>query len=219
MEPKVGDKVLHHGRMHEILGFREEGFQRVDGEIVPHEKVIFRNERFITKMSKDEMLWSEQDQAWYFQGRVLSKDERTVVNAMVGSWPTAESHMAVRSMLDVDGPLADHVSMERLVAIIKARRLRRGYDLQTQKTLDGRELTSDMSPEEIEETLNSVETERKFENRARRYAEALLEHVEQLRAYRKGEEEDIPLPENDGSVEAIKLRRIAGGGPYNLREE
>ncbi|MGW8180028.1 MAG: hypothetical protein ACWGQW_14895 [bacterium] len=218
MEPKVGDKVLHHGRIHEIIGFREEGARRVGGKWVPNMKVFFRNGRYLPKADASELKWSAEDEAWYLPGRVLSKDERTVINAMMGAWPNEGSHMAVRKILDVEGPLADHVSLERLGAIIKARRLRRGYDLKAQKTLDGRVLTTAMSPKEIDEILTSVETEEAFEERVRAYAIACIEHVEELRAYRRGEKEDVPLPPNDGSAEAVKVRRIPGGGPYNVRE-
>lgn len=218
MEPKVGDMVLHHGRMHEIIGFREEGAKRVGNKWVPNNKVFFRNGRYLPKANASELVWSAEDKAWYLPGRVLSKDERTVINAMVGSWPTEGSHLAVRKMLDVEGPLADHVSMERLTAIVKARRLRRGFDLKAQKTLDGQALTVDMSSKEIDDLLDSIETEEAFEKRARAYAKACLEHAEELRAYRRGEKKDVPLPPNDGSVEAVKVRRIPGGGPYKVRE-
>jgi hypothetical protein len=94
--PKVGEILFHHGRRHEILGFRGDKFW-------------FRNGGFLGRGETADLRFSEGDGWWYLPGRVLANDERTVVNAMMGAWPSAASHLAMRKVLDVEGPLADHV--------------------------------------------------------------------------------------------------------------
>lgn len=224
MKPKVGEHFLAHGRLHEIIGIADRAVKRrKDGKVVAvlEDVVISRNTNgagFIPAYEMKDLRWSEEDQAWYAPGRVLCKDERTVINAMMGAWPTAESHMAARKILDVEGPFEDHVDLNRLETVIRTRRLRRGYDLGAQKPLkEGVKITTKMSPAEINEALEACETEAAFDKRVKAYAKACLAHCEQIRAFRNGTAIDTPLPPNDGSPAAIKLRRIPGGGPYDVR--
>ena len=218
-KPKEGDMVLHHGRLHEIIGFRNRYFKGANGKPAVASFAFCKNAGFQPVCESALLKWSAKDKAWYLPGRVLSKDERTVINAMVGSWPKAEAHMAVRSMLDVEGPLADHVNMEDLEKIVRARRLRRGYDLRLQKTLkDGVVLTKSMSKAKLQRTLEGCETAEAFDKRVKKYTKEVITHCEQLRAFRAGEP-DVPLPPKDGSFESVKIRRVPGGGPYKIRKE
>jgi hypothetical protein len=177
--PKVGEILFHHGRRHEILGFRGDKFW-------------FRNGGFLGRGETADLRFSEGDGWWYLPGRVLANDERTVVNAMMGAWPSAASHLAMRKVLDVEGPLADHVDLEALKRIIVVRRT-----------------------DAIQRT--DGESDAAFDKRVAGYTLACLAHCEELRAFRAGKA-DPPLPKNDGSPAAVKLRRIPGGGPYKVRK-
>ncbi len=111
--------------------------------------------------------------------------------------------------------------MERLITIIKKRRLRRGYDLKLQRPLkEDVKVFKNMSKAKLKEVLESCETERAFNNRCKDYAKKCLKHCEELRAFRdssKPEVVDVPLPPNDGSFDAVKVRRIPGGAAYKVR--
>ncbi len=121
------------------------------------EVVTFETERYQVKGRLDELRWSEEDDAWYLPGRVLSRDERTVYRSVFRVWPTAEMHHAARRALD-DLDL-EEIDMTELARIVKLRRLEKGGD----------------------------ETQEEFDARAAAYARACIAHCEELRALRRGE--------------------------------
>jgi len=167
MSPKVGDKVLHHGRAHTITKIIPKArVNATTGEPEMCPLVRFENARYGVTGLLDDLRWSEEDGAWILPGRVLSKDERTVIQAMSNNWPPPESHLVFRQLLDgANGPLTEHVDMDRLVRVVKSRRLAQLPD----------------------------ETEEAYTQRATEYATAALAHCEELRSFRKGAKEDDPF--------------------------
>ena len=104
-ELKVGAKVLHHGHFHTITTIVNRGVvvRDKDGkESAGLMKVMtFENERYKVKTADlEDFTWSEDDQAFYGNGRLLSQDERCVMEAITGTRPPAENHFAARAMLD-----------------------------------------------------------------------------------------------------------------------
>lgn len=97
--PQAGDPVIHHGHPHTISYFETTAAMR-DGKPVAISIAVFENDRFLAACRADELVWSDSDAAWYLPGRVLSRNERAVCQAVTGSWPPAENHIAMRAMLD-----------------------------------------------------------------------------------------------------------------------
>lgn len=186
--PQVGERMIHHGHFHEIIEIRPKAVLNEKGNPVKVEMAVFDNERFRGVCRAEELRWSDQDDAWFLPGRILCHDERTVAAATMGMWPKAESHLMVRAMLDsVDTPLADHLSIDALDAVIRTRRLIRGFDKKTGLFLDGTGPTKGMTDEEITERREAAETEAEFTARVQAYREACLQHCEELRALRRGD--------------------------------
>ena len=160
--PKLGDRVIHHGHIHEITALPERARMR-DGKPVVIKGVQFENDAYlVTMLPEDGIAWSEEDNAWFWGGRLLARNERALCEAITGAWPPAVSHEAMRSMLDsVD--LAK-VSMPRLCDVI----VRRKADAGVAPPADGDELS-----EAQKATLLT-------------YAEAVLVQCAELRALRQG---------------------------------
>lgn len=158
--PRLGDRVIHHGRLHEVTALPERPRMR-DGKPVVIKGVQFENDRYrVTMILDDSLRYSEEDDAWYFVGRLLARNERAVCEAITGAWPPAANHEAMRSMLDsVD--LAK-VDMVKLTGVIHRRKADAGVaipaDGKTLSDADGAKLLS--------------------------YAEAALEQCAELRAIR-----------------------------------
>jgi hypothetical protein len=166
MNPEVGAKVLHHGRLHEILDFPTRARKDEKGKPVLIDMVRFENDRFRPTGQKGDLVWNEAEGWWYLPGRVLSNDERALVQTMTGMWPAAESHLAMRKVLDVEGPFKSHINFDKLKVILaKGKRF----------------------PIWQEEG----ESEKAFDKRLTAYANKCLAHCEELRAFRKGEKEDV----------------------------
>lgn len=175
-EPAVGQPVIHHGHIHRILAFhRKAVLDPESGEPRVERLVRFRSGaegegRYLVTGFAHELRWSEADGAWYLTGRVLARDERTVIAALTGAWPPAHSHLTLRAVLDADPrPLGEQVEMDKLKAVIRQRRLKQGVDKRSGERFE--------------------EAEEQFEARVGEYAEACLEHAEELRAARKARKE------------------------------
>ena len=98
--PKLGDRVIHHGRLHEVTALPERPRMR-DGKPVVIKGVAFENDAYhVTMILDDSLRYSEEDDAWYFLGRLLARNERALCQAITGAWPPAANHEAMRSMLD-----------------------------------------------------------------------------------------------------------------------
>lgn len=123
--PKVGDKVMHHGHLHEIMEMRDRAVMEDGTPTVVH-MVVFENEGYRVLGFLNELRWLEKDQAWYLMGRVLARDERTLYEAAFGVWPAAEIHLTARAALDAID-FAD-VDRSRLLGVIRRRRLARETD-------------------------------------------------------------------------------------------
>lgn len=165
MTPKVGDLVIHHGVVHEIKRLNPRArINRDTGAAETVETVVFENERYHVVALLEDVKWSEEDQAWYLPGRVLSRDERTLLQAISGAWPPATSHLTMRKVLDVSpGTFKDTVDLGILKDVVKARRLK----------------------QEVGESAEDYDT------RAATYAGAMLDHCEELRAARKTRKEEL----------------------------
>jgi len=176
--PKVGDPYLTHGRMHVIEAILTRPVM-VDGEPTTIKMFGYRNAQFAGVGQFDELVWEEKEGFWYLPGRVLSIDERMVVQAMVASWPIPDSHLALRSILDVEGKLADHVNMDRLVNIIK---------------------------KNLKFPVVKNETEKERHTRAQQYAIRCIEHCEELRGFRNDVEDD---PFDETRMQTVQAKRDA----------
>lgn len=158
-KPRKGDPVIHHGQRHEITDFQKRAvIDDETGEARAVEFAVFENERFEVTCDASELAWSKVDEAWYLPGRLLANDERTLAAAILGQWPTAEAHHAVRAALHaVPGRYRDHVSAERLNAVVASRRLKQ----------------------------EEGEDDEAFQERVAAYADACIAHCEALRTARK----------------------------------
>lgn len=117
--PTEGALVLHHGRYHTIKALPKHA-KIVDGKPVAFDLVVFENDGYEVKALATDLKWSEKHGAFYLPGRVLSRNERAILNSITGSWPPADNHLASLQMLDaVD---LDSVSVEKLVAVISERK-------------------------------------------------------------------------------------------------
>lgn len=192
MQAKIGDVVLHHGRLHKITETFRRWYEK-DGQPVAFNGVVFENTGYAVKANIEELVWNAEDGWWFLPGRVLAKDERTLLNAMVGAWPDSASHLAVRAVLNVGGPLEAQVDRNRLETVIRTKRLVRGLERRTGKPIDGSPIPKGLDTEEkVRAWLATLETEEAFTKRVQTYASDLLAHCEELRAYRTGEATDEP---------------------------
>ncbi len=128
-KPKVGDAVMYHGRMHEIIKLPERAvmsdgaaviapmavFRSIDWDDLPNEKA------FRVTVNRPDLAWSEVDGAWYMMGTVLSRDECVLYEALMGVRPPAETHMAARTLLDATD-YETGVPMDRLVGAVARRK-------------------------------------------------------------------------------------------------
>jgi hypothetical protein len=113
---KLGDLVIHHGFPHEITRVGERATMR-DGQAVGISTVHFENSSFASECVAEELEWSEGDGAWYLPGRLLSRNERCLAEAVLGSYPPASSHLAVRQALaGVDLATVDRDRYGRVLA-------------------------------------------------------------------------------------------------------
>lgn len=102
--PKVGDRFLNHGHLHEIIGLTKRGGMNDDKETA--RVALFAvwetddGDGYKGICEVPTMVWSEADQAWYQPGQVLARNERALCQAVTGAWPPAETHMEMRAMLD-----------------------------------------------------------------------------------------------------------------------
>lgn len=162
--PQVGARVIHHGHLHDITRIGQRA-RIVEGKPVLMRFAVWDNERFQVTGFLDELRWSEDDQAWYLTGRVLSRNERALAEALTGSWPKAENHIAVRAMLDaVD--LAT-VNRAKLATVL----VRRKADLQERLS----KLGADPAKRDPKAVAKIVDT----------YVDAALEQCAALRASRQ----------------------------------
>lgn len=121
--PKVGDRVIHHGRHHEITELPKRARMGPDGpEAV--ELVVFENDGYRVLGNVSELRYSKEDGAWYLPGRVLSRNERAVLQAMSGTWPPADAHLSMRALLDraVDNGELEGISRTRLRQVLIQRK-------------------------------------------------------------------------------------------------
>jgi hypothetical protein len=157
--PEVGDAVMHHGRLHEITEIRPNA-RVVDGSAERVDEAVWENDRYLVRGRRDELEWLEADEAWHLPGRLLCRDERAVHEAVVGTWPRAESHVGARKYLDtIELAFQDEggdVPRERLVEVLQRRK---GYDVPDGVTWD--------------------------EDDWRTHAEQCLEHCREVRAIRE----------------------------------
>lgn len=119
-EPQVGDALLFHGRLHEIIGLPLRAVMR-DGEAVAVPMIVFENEQYRSLGNLPDYVWSEDDNAWFGAGRVLARDERILYEALIGARPPAETHMVARRILD-STDYDTEVPRERLAEIIASRK-------------------------------------------------------------------------------------------------
>lgn len=90
----VGDRVLHHGRYHTLTALNTE-----------RNRAYFENESYGVACALSDLTWDDALGAWYLPGRLLSKNERAVIEAVTGAWPQAGAH---RSLL----PVLDNIELE-----------------------------------------------------------------------------------------------------------
>ncbi len=189
--PRIGDRVIHHGRPHEIKRFPSrarmvggkatevkgvEFHTAIDdsqpaGEMLDR-RPVYRVTCILTDDPADPGLqWSPADGAWYMYGRLLARNERAVCEAITGAWPPAASHEAMRDMLDnVD---LDEVDRKRLAGVVMHRKADAGVVAPQAGKPDKegkREPARELTPAEHA----TLET----------YAEAALAQVAELRALR-----------------------------------
>ena len=123
-KPKIGDPVIHHGRMHEITAFPEEAYVE-GGKAKLRKGIRFENDGFaVETYDVQDLRWSEVDGAWCLFGRLLSRDERVVYEASIGAWPRPENHAIARDVLDrVDLTGLDRTRLTDVVMRQKGRQL------------------------------------------------------------------------------------------------
>lgn len=157
-KPKVGDTVQHHGRAHTIVDFPQQAVMK-KGKAVAVTRCRFENDRFLVNVDVRDLKWLESDAAWYLPGRLLSRDERCVYEAAVGSWPKAENHVIARQLLDaVDLAEVDKDRLREVVRRMKARALAEAGITKPDGTFDNKAFGA--------------------------YVDLVLDHVQQLRAER-----------------------------------
>lgn len=123
--PEVGDKVIHHGRLHEVTEIELRPALNANGNPVAVEVIHFENDRYHVKTADvDDFQFSKADDAWYLTGRVLSRNERALHEAVTGVWPAAHSHLTARRYLDaIDFDEVDTDDFrERLASVIRRRK-------------------------------------------------------------------------------------------------
>jgi hypothetical protein len=95
---KEGSIVIHHGRAHEVTGFVKHAI--MDGDVPTSvEFVTFENERYKVKAKRSDFSYDENI-GFFLKGRILSRNERALLEAVIGSWPRADAHAALLGMLD-----------------------------------------------------------------------------------------------------------------------
>lgn len=118
-KPTEGAPVLHHGRLHQIKAIQPRAVMKGD-KATKVDMVVFENEGFLVTGLASDFQWSDKLGAWYMPGRVLSRNERAVLEAVTGSWPPAENHVAALGMLDaVD--LAE-IDIKKVASVIERRK-------------------------------------------------------------------------------------------------
>ena len=166
--PKLGDRVIQHGRLHEVTALPERPRMR-DGKPAVIKGVEFENDAYhVTMILDDSLRYSEEDNAWYFMGRLLARNERAVCEAITGAWPPAANHEAMRSMLDsVD---LNGVDRGKLVGVLLRRKSDTGVSVKVERDGDGKPI-----PLELTDMQTAT---------LRAYADAALEQCAELRAIR-----------------------------------
>ena len=119
-EPQVGDAVMWHGKLHKITGLPLRAVMR-NGEAVAVPMIVFENKNYRSICNLPDFAWSQDDDAWFGAGRVLSRDERILYEALIGARPPAETHMVARRILD-STDYDTEVPRERLAEIIASRK-------------------------------------------------------------------------------------------------
>ena len=183
-KPKVGDKMIHHGHLHELVEFSARGALDEKGEPVKVEMAVFENGSYKGICKLEELVWSEADQAWYLPGRVLANDERMIYAAMFGNWPPAEIHLTARRMLDELDLDAVDVEKVKAVALNRGRYRRWQADgklnaakIEQKVAAEGKAPTDDQKAyrERMLARLSATVDD---------YAVAAIEHCRELRAIR-----------------------------------
>lgn len=182
MKPQVGDKMIHHGHLHELVGFSARGALDEKGEPVKVEMAVFENAAYKGICKLDELVRSEADQAWYLPGRVLANDERMVYAAMFGNWPPAEIHLTARQMLDTLD--FDAIDVEKVKAVALNRGRYRRW--QTDGALNAEKLEEKLklegkTPTEEQKAYREAMLAR-LSATVDDYAIAAIEHCRELRA-------------------------------------
>jgi hypothetical protein len=189
LKAKVGAKALHHGRLHELVRFEDRPALDANKQPYPFRVAVLENDRYLVKCNAAELAWDEVGGVFYLPGRVLAKDERTLVAAMVGGWPKAGSHLAVRRMLDVEGPLINHLQEAAINSIHEGEKPAANAGLELLKgVVRARRLTR-----------AEGETGEDFDARVEAYALAAIAHCEELRDYRKGAKADVAFAGKEAS--------------------
>jgi hypothetical protein len=118
-KPKVGEAVVHHGRPHAVTKLGRRAAIR-DNAAVIVEMVTFENEKYAVLAQMADLVWSDEDGAWYMPGRVLARDERILYEALMGVRPPAETHLTARKLLNGVN-YETEVPMDRLVGAVAKR--------------------------------------------------------------------------------------------------
>ena len=125
-KPKVGDMVIWHGRLHQVIALPKRAVMRGNtAEVV--NMTIFENEGYRGLVKMDDLVWSAADGAFFGPGQLLANDERVLYEALMGVRPPAETHMTARKLLD-NTDYASEVPMDRLLVTVQRRKGLAGKD-------------------------------------------------------------------------------------------
>lgn len=104
-KPKKGDPVTHEGQAYEILDLVPKAYLDADGQPTSMVVCIFDNPSYQVKCNAQELVWLDEDGAWFLPGRLLSQEARAKWRSLMGMsmGPPAHKHLEARAFLRSQG--------------------------------------------------------------------------------------------------------------------